>query len=150
LRLTNTYGPRQLIRHNRQGFIGWFIRKAVLGEKIEIFGDGKQVRDFNHVDDVVNALFLAATNKDCYGKYFNLGGEHINLLGLTKMLIELSGKGSYKLIPFPEDKKRIDIGDFYGDFKKFNELTGWKPAVSLREGFTDTILYYKKHKEHYL
>ena len=80
LRMTNTYGPRQSIRHNRLGFIGWFIRKAVLGEEIEIFGDGKQVRDFTYVDDVVEALLLAATNEECYGVYFNLGGEHKSLL----------------------------------------------------------------------
>ena len=58
LRLTNTYGPRQLIRHNRQGFIAWFVRLAVEGEEIQLYGDGQQLRDLTYVDDVVDA-FLA-------------------------------------------------------------------------------------------
>lgn len=150
LRLTNTYGPRQLIRHNRQGFIGWFIRKIVLDEEIEIFGDGHQIRDFNHVEDVVNALLLAAVTKDCYGEYFNLGGEHLTLLELVKLMIEIHGKGSYRLVPFPEEKKRIDIGDFYGEFTKFKTTTGWEPRVSLKDGLRSTFSYYERYKDHYL
>lgn len=150
LRLTNTYGPRQLIRHNRQGFIGWFIRKIVLDEEIEIFGDGKQIRDLNHVEDVVNALLLAAITKDCYGEYFNLGGEHLTLLRLVKLMIEIHGKGSYRLVPFPEEKKKIDIGDFYGEFTKFKTTTGWEPRVSLKDGLRSTFSYYERYKDHYL
>ncbi len=150
LRLTNTYGPRQLIRHNRQGFIGWFIRKIVLDEEIEIFGDGKQIRDLNHVEDVVNALLLAAVTKDCYGEYFNLGGEHLTLLELVKLMIEIHGKGSYRLVPFPEEKKKIDIGDFYGEFTKFKTTTGWEPRVSLKDGLRSTFSYYERYKDHYL
>lgn len=150
LRLTNTYGPRQLIHHNRQGFIGWFIRKAVLGEEIEIFGDGSQVRDFNHVDDVVEALLLAALNSECYGEFFNLGGEHRSLFDLASMMIKLSGKGSCKVVPFPDEKKKIDIGDFYGDFSRFEKAAAWVPKVSLEEGMKRTLSYYEEHKEHYL
>lgn len=150
LRLTNTYGHRQLICHNRQGFIGWFIRKAIMGEVIEIFGDGKQIRDFNHVEDVVNALLIAATNEDCYGEFFNLGGEHMTLLELVKLMIEICGKGSYRLVPFPEEKKKIDIGDFYGDFSKFKMATGWEPQILLKDGLKNTFSYYERYKDHYL
>ena len=73
LRLTNTYGPRQLIRHNRQGFIGWFMRQATLGEEILLFGDGLQKRDFNHVDDVVDAFLRAGAMDAADGQVFNLG-----------------------------------------------------------------------------
>ena len=75
LRLTNTYGPRQLIRHNRQGFIGWFVRQAVLGEEIQLFGDGQQKRDFDYVDDVVDAFLRAGAMDAADGQVFNLGGE---------------------------------------------------------------------------
>ena len=59
LRLTNVYGPRQLIRHNRQGFIGWFIRLAIEDATIQIYGDGSQLRDFVYVDDAADAFLRA-------------------------------------------------------------------------------------------
>lgn len=151
LRLTNTYGPRQLIKHNRQGFIAVFIRQIIQGEKIRIFGDGLQIRDMNYVDDVVNALLLAGATPACYGQIFNLGGsEPINLLNLIKLLIDLNGGGEFEVVPFPADKKRIDIGDYYGDFRKFTDITGWQPTTSLRSGFAQMIAYYKQNLDRYL
>lgn len=151
LRLTNTYGPRQLLKHNRQGFIGVFVRQIIQGEKIRIFGDGQQIRDMNYVDDVVNALLMAGAKQECYGEVFNLGGsEPINLLNLVKLLIELNGSGEFELIPFPTEKKNIDIGDYYGDYRKFSQLTGWEPKILAWEGFTRMLAYYKEHLDKYL
>lgn len=150
LRLTNTYGVRQLIKHNRQGFIGVFVRQIVQGEKIRIFGDGRQIRDMNYVDDVVDALLLAGVKEECYGEVFNLGGdEPISLLNLVKLLIELNGSGKYEIIPFPPEKKRIDIGDYYGDYRKFAQLTGWHPKISIKEGFSRMLSYYKQNFAQY-
>ena len=151
LRLTNTYGPRQLIRHNRQGFIGWFVRKAVLGEEIQIFGDGRQKRDFNHVDDVVDAFLRAGAMEAADGQVFNLGDERpVSLLDLVELLLDVAGGGSYPLVPFPPERKRIDIGDFYADIGKAKAVLGWTPRVPLREGLAETIAFYRRHKEHYL
>jgi UDP-glucose 4-epimerase len=151
LRLTNTYGPRQLISHNRQGFIGWFIRKAVLGEEIQIFGDGAQKRDFDYVDDVVDAFLRAGASDAADGEVFNLGGETpISLLELVKLMIELAGHGSYTLVPFPPERKKIDIGDFYADAGKIERTLGWTPRISLRDGLARTLAYYREHKERYL
>jgi UDP-glucose 4-epimerase len=151
LRLTNTYGPRQLIRHSRQGFIAWFIRKAVLGEEIQIYGDGSQKRDFDYVDDVVDAFLRAGASDQAPGQVFNLGGETaISLVDLARMLIGIAGAGSYTLVPFPEERKRIDIGDFQADPTKIREALGWQPRVGLREGLERTVDYYRQHKERYL
>jgi UDP-glucose 4-epimerase len=151
LRLTNTFGPRQLIRHNRQGFIGWFIRQAVRGEEIQIFGDGQQRRDFDYVDDVVDAFLRAGAMAEADGQVFNLGGEMpVSLLDLVKMLVEIAGGGGYRLVPFPPDRKKIDIGDFYGDATKIQNTLGWRPRVSLRDGLARTVEYYREHAEHYL
>jgi UDP-glucose 4-epimerase len=151
LRLTNTYGPRQLIRHNRQGFIGWFMRQVVLGEEIQLFGDGTQKRDFDYVDDVVDAFLRAGAADAADGQVFNLGGdEAVGLLELTKLMIEIAGRGSYRLVPFPPERKRIDIGDFHADTRKIRATLGWAPRVPLREGLTRTIEYYLRHKEQYL
>jgi UDP-glucose 4-epimerase len=150
LRLTNTYGPRQLMKHNRQGFIGWFIRLAIDGEEISVYGDGKQLRDLNYVDDVVEAFLLAGATDHVNGHVYNLGGrEPVSLLQIVETLMELCPEASYKLVPFPPEKKRIDIGDYYGDYSKIREALGWEPAVGLREGLESTIEYYREHKGRY-
>ena len=151
LRLTNTYGPRQLIKHNRQGFIGWFVRKAALGEEIQVFGDGTQKRDFNHVDDVVDAFLRAGATDASDGGVFNLGDAHpVSLVELVKLLIEVAGGGSFTLVPFPAERKKIDIGDFYADTSRVRTALGWEPMVPLRKGLAETVAWYREHKEHYL
>jgi nucleoside-diphosphate-sugar epimerase len=150
LRLTNTYGPRQLIKNFRQGFIGWFVNRAITGEKIQIFGTGGQIRDFNYVDDVVDAFVRASQTRECYGGSYNLSGDKADLLTIAKKLIALSGKGSFEIVPFPEERKKIDIGDFYGSSDKFQKGSGWKPATSLDDGLARTVDYFKEYKKHYL
>ena len=150
LRLTNTYGPRQLMKHNRQGFIGWFIRLAIDGEQISLYGDGRQLRDLNYVDDVVEAFLLAGAMESVNGHVYNLGGlEPVSLLHIVETLMELCPQASYRLVPFPPEKKRIDIGDYYGDYTKIRETLGWQPRVPLREGLARSIEYYRQHKERY-
>jgi UDP-glucose 4-epimerase len=152
LRLTNTYGPRQLVKHNRQGFAPWFIRQAVRKEEILIFGDGSQKRDFNYVDDVVDAFLRAAISEKSVGEVYNLGASPpVSLLEFVKTLLEVSsGGGGYKMVPFPDERKRIDIGDFYNDFGKIRQELGWEPQVSLREGLARTVDYYRRNIDHYL
>ncbi|MBI2952726.1 MAG: NAD-dependent epimerase/dehydratase family protein [Chloroflexi bacterium] len=150
LRLTNTYGPRQLVKHNRQGFVGWLIRQAIDGEEIKIFGTGQQRRDFTYVDDAVLAFLLAASSDDVNGQVYNLGGpEIVSLLQFVEMLIDLCPQASYRVVPFPEDRKRIDIGDYYGSFEKIKETLGWEPVVGLREGLSRTVEYLLANKERY-
>jgi len=151
LRLTNTYGPRQLMKHNRQGFAGWFIRRVVLGEEILLFGDGEQKRDFNYVGDVVEAFLIAAAEKSAEGETFNLGArEPTTLRAFVELLYEVSGKDpNFRVVPFPEDRRRIDIGDFYTDFGKIESSLGWTPRTSLRDGLSKTIAFYREHIERY-
>src|SRR5262245_1840206 len=151
LRLTNVYGPRQLIKHNRQGFIAWFIRLALEGKEIQVFGDGTQFRDFVYVDDAVSAFLLAGTCEACNGVAFNVGGdEHIAHRDLVRLLVELAGHGRYRFVEWPADKKAIDIGSFYADSSRFKGVTGWAPKVTLREGLTRTLAFYGENLAHYL
>jgi len=149
LRLTNTFGPRQLMKHGRQGFIPWFIRQAIDNQKIKIFGTGEQKRDINYVSDVVDALLLAAEKKVSSGKIYNLGGEIINLLDFTKMLVEIAKSGSFELVPFPEERAKIDVGDAYSNYSKIKNDLGWQPKVSIEQGLRETIDYYRLHKLNY-
>ena len=151
LRLTNVYGPRQLIRHNRQGFIGWFIRLALEGREIQIFGDGSQLRDFVYVDDAAEAFLRAGATDRCDGEVFNVGGdEPISHRDLVNLLVAAAGSGSVRFVEWPPEKKRIDIGSFYSDSTRFRHTTGWQPTVALREGFERTLAYYRQHLHHYV
>ena len=151
LRLTNVYGPRQLIKHNRQGFIGWFIRLALEGGEIQIFGDGSQMRDFVYVDDAADAFLRAGASDACNGQVFNVGGsEPISHKDLVSLLIDVAGSGSARFVPWPADKKRIDIGSFYADSTRFRCAVGWEPRVTLRAGFAKTLEYYRRHASAYL
>ena len=149
LRLTNTYGPRMRIKDARQTFLGWWLRQLVEGQTLKIYGDGQQFRDFNYVDDVVLALLLAAANEEANGQIYNLGAlESINLLDLAELLIDINGQGSYDIIPFPENRKRIDIGDYQGDCGKICRELEWEPHVDFRGGLADSLADYHQPLQH--
>jgi UDP-glucose 4-epimerase len=151
LRLTNVFGPRQLIRHNRQGFIGWFIRLALEGREIQVFGDGSQLRDFVYVADAADAFLRAGATDICNGEVFNVGGdEPISHRELVTMLVRAAGSGSVRFVEWPAEKKRIDIGSFYSDSTRFRRTTGWRPTVGMREGIERTLAYYRAHLAHYV
>jgi UDP-glucose 4-epimerase len=151
LRLTNVYGPRQLLKHNRQGFIGWFIRQAIEDREIQIYGDGEQLRDFVYVDDAADAFLRAGASDASNGQVFNVGGmEPIAHRALVELLIAVAGTGRYRFVDWPPEKKAIDIGDFYADSSLIQRTLGWKPMTGLRDGLTRTIEYYRAHLPHYV
>ena len=151
LRLTNVYGPRQLIKHNRQGFIGWFIRLALEGREIQIFGDGSQLRDFVYVDDAADAFLRAGASNVCDGDVFTVGGDApISHRELAHLLVDIAGSGSVRFVDWPPEKKRIDIGSFYSDSNKFRAATGWTPRVGLEEGLRRTLAFYRQHHDQYI
>jgi UDP-glucose 4-epimerase len=150
LRLTNTYGPRQQISNERQGVAGVFIHRALKGLPLQLFGGGEQLRDFNHVDDVVEALLLAASTPECYGNTYNLGSNKpYSLREYTSFLSELCGVEA-QAVAFPADRKVIDIGDYYGSYERFRRATGWNPRVDLKEGLTRSVEFFRAHRERYV
>lgn len=149
LRLTNTYGPRQHLRGSTQGFTGIFLRKAISGEPIQIFGTGEQLRDFNYVDDVVEACLLATEDDALCGKVYNLGcATHYSLLDFVKLL-QAECAFTYELVPFPPDHQAIDIGDYYADYALFHAATGWEPRVDLADGLHRTVAYFRPRAAQY-
>jgi nucleoside-diphosphate-sugar epimerase len=151
LRLTNTYGPRMRIKDARQTFLGIWIRNLLEGKPIQVFGDGRQRRDYNYVDDVVDALLLAASRPEAEGKIFNLGApDPLSLEDTAKVMCAQMEGSTYEKIPFPEDRKSIDVGDFVCDYQAFEKTFGWKPKVSFEEGISASIEYFREELEHYL
>jgi UDP-glucose 4-epimerase len=150
LRLTNTYGPRMRVRDARQTFLGVWLKAVLRGERIEVWGDGSQRRDLLYVDDAVRAFLLAAARPEAEGEVFNVGVESsISLLELAELLVSLYGGGSYELIPFPAERKAIDIGDYFTRGDKIRDALGWQPAIGLEEGLRRTLAYYAEHGEAY-
>jgi UDP-glucose 4-epimerase len=151
LRLTNVYGPRQLLKHSRQGFIAWFIRLAIEDKAIQIFGDGSQLRDFVYVDDAADAFLRAGASEACNGKVFNVGGaQPITHRELTTLLLDIAGSGRVDYVGWPAENKAIDIGNFYADSTKFKSTTGWSQSVQLSEGLRRTVDFYRAHWPHYV
>jgi UDP-glucose 4-epimerase len=150
LRLTNTYGPGMRVKDARQTFLGIWIRQLLEGQSIKVFGDGSQLRDFTYVDDCVDALLTAGSSDAAIGKAYNLGSDEvISLKALAELLVPLHPGGRFEVVPFPPERKAIDIGDYYGDFGLIRKELGWSPAIGLREGLRRTLQYYAEHAAHY-
>ena len=157
LRMTNTFGPRHQMHHPRQGVLNWFIRQVLDGEEIKLYGDGKQIRDVNYIDDVVEAMIVVSSSNSGWGEAYNLGGNPISLLDFVNKTIEIiksvqnevPSRSWIVLAPFPIDRKKIEIGDYIADYSKMKSTYGWKPKTNLSDGIRRTIEYYLKHRKYY-
>lgn len=150
LRLTNTYGPGMRVKDARQTFLGIWVRNVVQGLSFEVWG-GDQLRDFTYVDDAVDAFLRAAQTPEADGLALNLGGDAVITLGdVGKLLVDVAGDGQFSVKPFPEERKRIDIGDYYADDSLARRVLRWQPQVPLRAGLERTVAYYREHLNEYL
>jgi dTDP-glucose 4,6-dehydratase/UDP-glucose 4-epimerase len=150
LRLTNTYGPGMRVKDARQTFLGIWVRRLLEGRPIQIFGDGLQLRDFNYVDDCIDALLLAGAHDTANGKVYNLGSQEVvSLNTLANILRQLEPSAIVELVPFPPERKAIDIGDYYSDYALAQAELGWQPQTSLRAGLKNTIDYYRDNAKNY-
>jgi UDP-glucose 4-epimerase len=151
VRLTNVYGPRQRLAGDLQGFLPIFVRRALSGEPITVFGEGAQERDCLYVDDVVECLLLAARSAEAAGEVFNLGNdERLSLRQIAEAIVDAAGSGSVESVPWPPDRDAIDIGSYYGDSSKAKRLLGWEPRTPFAEGIRKTIDFYRARRTHYL
>ena len=151
LRVNNCYGPRHQMRHAKYGILNWFIRLAMDGETIKLYGDGSQKRDYNYVDDAIEAFLLAGANREkCNGEAFNLGsGRARTLREATEMILDAAGTGSLELVEWPADRKAIETGDYFADFSKFSAATGWQPRIEMEQGLARTVEFYRANRSHY-
>jgi nucleoside-diphosphate-sugar epimerase len=102
------------------------------------------------VDDVIDAILLAAQENGANGKIYNLGAkDKINLVETARLMISIYKSGTLEFIPFPEDRKIIDIGDYWGDFQLIEKQLGWSPKIPLEEGLRKTLAYFVENIKHY-
>jgi UDP-glucose 4-epimerase len=150
LRLTNVYGPGMRIKDARQTFPGIWLRRVIEGEPFEVWG-GEQRRDLLYVDDAADAFLYAALTLEAEGLALNIGGgEPFSLAALAEAIIEANGGGKYEIREFPPERKRIDVGDFLIDDRRFRSLSGWRPRFDLAEGLRRSLDYYRSHLPSYL
>jgi UDP-glucose 4-epimerase len=150
LRITNTYGPRHQMMHDEYGVFNWFIRKAMDDEEIPVFGDGRILRDFLYVEDLVSCMLMTATTEEAYGKVFNIGtGVPVSFIDLAKKITEIAGAGRVAYKEFTQERKEVEPGDYYADVTRIKKAANWAPKVSLDEGIKKTIGFYRKYKKEY-
>jgi UDP-glucose 4-epimerase len=151
LRLTNPYGPRQQIKHSKYSLVGWFVRQAMDGNVIRIFGDGGQLRDYVFVDDVVDAMLRCAATPRAAGEVLNVGsGQSTRFRDMVAAVIACVNRGRAEFVPWPADYERVETGDISVDISKLTALTDWQPRHSLEEGIQRTYEYYSTHATHYI
>lgn len=150
LRITNTYGPRHQMAHDEYGVLNWFIRKAIDDEIIPVFGDGRILRDFLYIDDLVDCFLKVAICKKAYGEVFNVGtGIPVSFIELAQKIVEIAGSGRVAFTEFTKERKEVEPGDYYTDISKIQRIVGWKPKASLDDGLRKTIDFYRKYKKEY-
>lgn len=151
LRINNAYGERHQMKHSKYGILNWFIRLALEDKEIQVYGEGNQTRDYNYISDVIDAMMLAAESEKANGKFYLLGsGKEVKFIDLVELVIKLADSGSYKKVPFPEMRKKIEVGNILVSYEKIKKELGWQPKIGLEEGLKRTIEFYKQRLPEYI
>lgn len=151
LRIANPYGIRQQIKHSKYSLPGWFMRLAMEGKPIKIFGDGNQLRDYIYVSDIVEAFLGVGAMETTNGEIFNCGsGTTRRFRDMAETIVKVVGRGSVEYVPWPKDYERVETGDVSLNIAKLSRAIGWFPHISLEEGIQQMCAYYQKYKEHYI
>lgn len=149
-RIANPYGHRSQMKHNKYSMINWFIRLAMEGKTINIFGEGTQIRDYIYVDDLADAFIAASMNTKCYGEVFNIGsGVGTKFKDMVMTIVDTVGNGNIEYVPWPTDYVNVETGDYVTNIKKIYDVTGWKSSTDLTAGIRSTFEYYKIYKRYY-
>ena len=149
-RIANPYGPRCQMRHSKYSIINWFIRNAMEGKEITIFGDGKQMRDYIYVDDLADAFILASILDMTSSEVFNVGsGTGTEFKDMVETIIETVGKGRIIYVPWPDNYLNVETGDYITDITKIKSYLNWLPKYDLKTGIMKTVEYYSNYRQHY-
>jgi len=150
LRITNTYGPRHQMMHDEYGVFNWFIKKAMDGEALPVFGDGSILRDFLYIDDLIQCMLIAASTEKAIGEVFNIGsGRSVSFREIAEKIVGVVGRGSYRFTEFTRERAEVEPGDYWADITKIRSYTGWEPETPMDEGIKKTVEFYSRYKDHY-
>lgn len=150
VRIANPYGPRQQMKHNAYGIVNWFIRLAMDGKPLTIYGDGKQIRDYVYVDDVAKGLLAVALSRETSGKIYNLGsGVGTPFREMVRKIADCVPNTEIREVPWPTDRYFVETGDYISDLSRIHVATGWAPEMGFNEGVERTLAFYRENKHRY-
>jgi nucleoside-diphosphate-sugar epimerase len=149
-RIANPYGPRQQMKHSQYGIVNWFIRLALEGKPLTIFGDGMQRRDYIYVEDIAEGMLSILDADNPQHRVFNLGsGTGTPFTEMADIIAKTTGGTRLEFLEWPKERYFVETGDFIANIERIKKATGWEPKTSLAEGIRKTIDYYRQFKEHY-
>lgn len=149
-RIANPYGPRQQMKHSKYGIVNWFMRLALEGKPLTVYGDGKQRRDYIFNEDLAEAAIHMVLTPESSGEVYNLGcGEGTAFIDMAHLVAAAVPGTNVVQVEWPADRYFVETGDFIGNIRKLTASIDWRPRTSLAEGIARTVEYYQRHREHY-
>ncbi len=145
LRISNVYGPYQNPGQQSYGILNRFIYQGLNGEELTLFGDGKQIRDFLYIEDLMKLYEILLDKLSLAGNIYNIGyGKGKSLYDIIGTIKEVLPDLSYTFIPWPKTEKKIETGDYVSDISLVKKDIQWEPTVSFKEGIRSTAEFYKR------
>lgn len=150
VRICNPYGPRQQMKHAKYSIVGWFIRQALEGRELTVYGPGEQERDYLYVDDIVDAFLRLAATDRTDGEVYNIGtDERVRFIDMVDSVLRVVGRGRKVHVPWPGDYEKNETGSYRADTRKIVSAVRWRAKVPLEEGIRRTVDYYRAHQQRY-
>lgn len=150
LRIANPYGPRQQMKHSEWGIVNWFVRLALDGQPLTVFGSGSQARDYIYVDDIAEAFLATAKSPKSWNQVYNVGsGTGTAFVDMARTVATLVPGTEVRQVEWPKDRYLVETGDYVSDIGKFRGKTGWSPKVPFDDGVRRTIDFYRENKRYY-
>ncbi len=150
LRIANPYGPRQQMKHSKYGIVNWFIRLALEGKPLTVYGEGLQQRDYIFNQDLAEAFLCLAGTSGTEGQVYNVGsGTGTPFMEMAKLVAEIVPGTEVVQVEWPAERYFVETGDYISNLEKVTAVTSWRPQTSLKEGIARTVNFYRENRKYY-
>jgi UDP-glucose 4-epimerase len=150
VRIANPYGPRQQMKHSKYGIVNWFIRLALEGQPLTVFGEGMQRRDYIFNEDLAAGCIALMLSPETEGQVYNLGtGTGVSLIDMAQLVAAAVPGTEVRQVEWPKDRYFVETGDYLSDITRITAASDWRPRILLQEGIERTVAYYRKHRQEY-
>ena len=150
VRIANPYGPRQQMKHSKYGILNWFVRLALEGQPLTVFGDGQQRRDYIYNEDLAAGCIALMLSPGTEGQVYNLGsGAAAPFIDMARLVAEAVPGTEVRQVEWPQDRYFVETGDYLGDISRITAVSGWRPETSLKAGIERTVAYYREYRQEY-
>jgi nucleoside-diphosphate-sugar epimerase len=150
VRIANPYGPRQQMKHSKYGIVNWFIRLALDGQPLTVFGDGLQRRDYIFNEDLAAGCIALMLSPGTEGQVYNLGtGTGVPFIEMAQLVAAAVPGAELRQVEWPQDRYFVETGDYLSDISRITAVSGWQPRTSIEAGIERTVAYYRAHRQQY-